>query len=334
VEASAKTVSLSSAETHGDAADAKATEPKATLRARLLDSGRYLFGSPSHDRLVGEIEAIRADIEHDLANAGTMVVMPPWAGSACNSLRRASELLKRWEIENAWDAVHAARRFQMSNPDNPLRLENEAVALRLEAEKVPGWRGKTMLKLLGNEADKVIGNPDHQLKIIEAMRHRDNSSQNTWFKIMLRRRHLLRLFTFAWTAVIACLSLSAVGCFTLYLGSFNQVLMAALFGAMGSVVSVAKDLVADTVSARIPAQQIGAFVVWMRPGLGAAAALVVVAGWKANVDAQVLQGVAKQPSIAVGLAFLAGFSEHLLVGSLDRISRDSDFRDSKMSRSA
>ncbi len=46
--------------------------------------------------------------------------------------------------------------------------------------------------------------------------------------------------------------------------------------------SVAQSLVAQDISDRIPTQQVGALVIWMRPGIGAAAALVVFAMLHAN----------------------------------------------------
>jgi hypothetical protein len=47
-----------------------------------------------------------------------------------------------------------------------------------------------------------------------------------------------------------------------------------LAGILGAGVSVAQSLLSTDVSAKIPAQQIGSFLVWMRPAIGAAAALV------------------------------------------------------------
>ena len=291
----------------------------------MRSRSRMMFGSPVYERLAGEILNVRVNFEHDARELElSCEKRPSWAICAERELQRADLHLGRWEIESGWDAVHAARRFHLANPARRDRLAREAIALRREAEKVGGWRGKTILDLL---EDRKVTSPDGQMDaeaILDALGHRDHASQNTWFKITLRRRHLVSLFVLAALLIAFCVILSALHALDPYLGKTAQVLMTVLFGTLGGVVSVARSMVAGDVAARIPAQQIGAFVVWMRPILGAAAALVVIASWKAAVDEGVLASVAAQPPTAAGLAFLAGFSERFLVGTLARLSRDAD----------
>jgi hypothetical protein len=93
-----------------------------------------------------------------------------------------------------------------------------------------------------------------------------------------------------------------------------------LFGAVGAALSVAQSLI--VLGAKIPAQQIGAFVLWVRPAIGAAAALVVLALLRANDGLHLFgAGVSDEPAIVGVLALFAGYSEHFIVGTLACLSR-------------
>lgn len=96
-----------------------------------------------------------------------------------------------------------------------------------------------------------------------------------------------------------------------------------LFGALGAALSVAQSLITLDISAKIPAQQIGAFVVWMRPAIGAAAALVVLALLRANEHVHLLSEVAVKPPIIDVFALLAGYSERFIVGALGTLEQAS-----------
>lgn len=71
---------------------------------------------------------------------------------------------------------------------------------------------------------------------------------------------------------------------------------------------------------------VGAFVTWMRPVTGAAAALGALLLWQAGALAGLLtSGVAQAPEAALlVVAFLAGFSERFFISALDTLATRKD----------
>jgi peptidoglycan biosynthesis protein MviN/MurJ (putative lipid II flippase) len=97
-----------------------------------------------------------------------------------------------------------------------------------------------------------------------------------------------------------------------------------LSGILGAGVSVAQSLLGTDVSAKIPAQQIGSFLVWMRPAIGAAAALAAIALLGAGKQFKFLhEDLFKNPAAILVIAFVAGFSERFITGAIERISEQS-----------
>src|SRR5262249_6429758 len=146
----------------------------------------------------------------------------------------------------------------------------------------------------------------------------------TYFKILLRRRQLFYLFLLLLLGVIIALLLSIFGEMPKTFADWHLVAAVVLFGALGAGVSVSQGLLVADISAKIPAQQIGAFVVWMRPAIGATLALVALAILHANEKFQIWTWSWEHPGIVLVIAFVAGFSERFVVGAVERISKAID----------
>jgi len=228
-------------------------------------------------------------------------------------------------VHAGWGAALAGQRAILTNPQALDRVQRAAVALRREAAaKIDGWRGKVIADLLGDADGELTTVSDKDaMRVIDAIALRDDASQNTWYKIMLRRRHLRSLFALLCVAIAVTVALAWRPGLGEYLGSLQQVVAVILFGALGAALSVAQSLIALDISAKIPAQQIGAFVVWMRPAIGAAAALVVLALLRANEHLHLLGGFADNPAIVGVFALLAGYSERFIVGALGTLEQAS-----------
>jgi hypothetical protein len=219
-------------------------------------------------------------------------------------------------------AALSAQRAILSNSDNPDRIKRAAIVLRRETAKITGWRAKAIDDLMAEpEGETSPANPQNLMRVIDAIALRDDFSQNTWFKILLRRRHLFNLFVILWLTILLCWILSWLRVLPGFLGNVSQVSTVILFGVLGAAVSVAQSLVAQDVSDRIPTQQVGALVIWMRPGIGAAAALVVFAMLHANVYFNFLGKYTTEPEVIAVFSFLAGYSERFIVGTLERLSQ-------------
>ena len=91
-----------------------------------------------------------------------------------------------------------------------------------------------------------------------------------------------------------------------------------MFGIVGATLSVARGLLRTDLSAKIPAQQIGAFVIWMRPAIGAAAALISFVLLNAKVIS-LFNWNPSDPTIVFAVATLSGFSERFIVGAIEKI---------------
>jgi hypothetical protein len=100
--------------------------------------------------------------------------------------------------------------------------------------------------------------------VIAALDLRDDRYHTNYFKILMRRRHLFQLFLILWISITLCLILSYFKFLPPPLNGTKLVAAVVLFGVLGACLSVAQGLLAANVSNKIPAQQIGSFVVWMR----------------------------------------------------------------------
>jgi hypothetical protein len=293
-----------------------------TLSIIIRDWARRLVGSLEHDRLANFLTEAWTDFDREVHSSGHTVLTEPWTRSAYTLLLRAEADLASWQIEGGWAIALSAQRAILSNPHNPERIQRAAIALRREADKITGWRAKAIQDLICGPKGEVIPiGPGELMRVIDAVALRDDFSQNTWFKILLRRRHLLGIFLILWSAILLFLVLSWLQILPGFLGEASQVSAVVLFGVLGAAVSVAQSLVAQDVSERIPAQQIGALVVWMRPGIGAAASLVVFALLHANQHFRFLGQYTTEPAVIAVFSFLAGYSERFIMGALERLSQ-------------
>jgi hypothetical protein len=281
-----------------------------------------LIGSPERDRLSNFITETWADLDREVHSGGPAVLTEPWARSAYARLLRAESHLADWQLQGGWSASLAAQRDILSNPHDTERIKRTAITLRREGDKITGWRAKAIRDLIcGPEGDLIPICSEQLMRVIDAVALRDDFHQNTWFKILLRRRHLFSLFLILWITIVVCLVLSWLKVLPDFLGDISQVGTVVLFGVLGAAVSVAQSFAAQDVSDRIPAQQLGSLVVWTRPGIGAAAALVVFAILHANEHFQLLGNYTTEPAVIAVFSFLAGYSERFIIGALESLSR-------------
>jgi hypothetical protein len=280
---------------------------------------------PELDRLANFMTEAWADFDREVQAIQTAetTLSEPWARSAYRLLLRAEELISRGEIEQAWSAALSAQRAIFSNPHNLPRIARIATTLRREADKITGWRAKAIRDLMFDDDGKPISvnTPADAMRVIDAVSLRDDFAQNTWFKIVLRRRHLRALALMLWSAVIAVLVLSMLHAFGDFLAEAWLTWLVVIFGILGAAVSVAQSLLLRDVSDRIPMQQLGALVVWTRPGIGAATALIVFALLHANKHIKLLTESATDPSVVAVFSFVAGYSERFIVGALEKFTQ-------------
>lgn len=278
---------------------------------------RLLCGNPDQD-LHGKISAERSKWE--LADKTASTQAAKWYRDADCYLAEAKRRLDEGDAHEAWGALQAAQRSMLLASQDPVELHNAAVKLHREMEKVSGWRFKAMTDLIcdGGRVLTDFKGPPEQRRLFDAIALRDDYFQNNYFKIMLRGRHLGWLSLMLWIGIATVLLLSFWGRLpTPFKGDPWLVLGVVLFGALGAMLSVAQNLLAGDVSARIPAQRSGAFLIWMRPGVGAAAALI-------SLVVVQMKGSPPDPTFILSVAVAAGFSERFILGAIDRVSPSKD----------
>jgi hypothetical protein len=289
------------------------------LIARLADA---FFGSAERARLGQAIDETWSDFEDQIRRSEGKALQSAWAQTAVRNLLDAEQKLASGKFEQGWIGTLTAQRAILSNPDNTRRIMHVAIALRREADKITGWRAKTIFDLIcgpkGELRPDLMDDPE---RVIQAVALRDDYSHNNYFKIALRRRHLRQLFRIMLIAILACLVASYFGKLPALYNDTRQLCLVILFGVLGACVSVSQGLLSTEVSAKIPAQQIGAFVIWMRPAVGAAAALASLAILDANNTVNIFNFKNAEWSGVVGLlAFAAGYSERFIVGAIEKLS--------------
>jgi uncharacterized membrane protein len=281
--------------------------------------------SPDDERLAGAVAQTWLTLDHQIQSGGRLVPSAPWARTALRLLLQAEACLASRDLDTGWIALMAAQRAMLEDPADPQRILRVATTLRREANKVTGWRAKAIEDLLcDNDGELLPGLTKEPQRVIDALALRDDQAHTISFRIRLRRRHLLQLFTVLCLGVALCLILSYFGLMSEPFNDTKQVASVILFGTLGAGLSVSQGLLTAGVAERIPAQQIGAFMVWMRPTIGAVAALVAFAILHANSSLRIFAWNTSDPVVVNVISFAAGFSERFITGAIERISLAGD----------
>jgi hypothetical protein len=292
-----------------------------SMTERLL----YRFSSPDRGRLAGAVRAAWTDFDTVVHRSGHATLTDPWARSAFRFLLQADSYLADGDLQQGWIALLSAQRAMLGGSQDPEKILRAAVGLRREMVKITGWRAKAIEDLIcgadGELRPNIQNEPD---RVIEALALRDDQFHTTYFKILLRRRHLLQLFLVLGIGILLCIALSLLNVLPGPFANHQNVIAAILFGALGAALSVSRGLLSTDVSAKIPAQQVGAFVVWMRPMIGATAALIALVLLYANDAFKIFAWNTTQSGVIIAVSFAAGFSERFIVGAIERISPRSD----------
>jgi hypothetical protein len=232
-------------------------------------------------------------------------------------LKLAEDYLGVRNLHSGWDSLQSAQRELLARDFD--KVQRAAVVLRREADKIGGWRSKAIIDLLDKAKGSDPNKPHDADWLLDALALRDEYFRTTYFRIALRRRHLSRVL----------LGLAAILAFFLALcwwGIVDEQILdkpalvtaVVIFGILGACVSVSQGLLWSDVSAKIPAQQLGAFTVWMRPAIGAAAALAALVLLRAGIIGFIH---AEKPAVVLAIAFTAGYSERFIVGAVDRFGK-------------
>jgi hypothetical protein len=280
-----------------------------------------IFGSPERDRLVAAIAGTRIELRLQLDSLGAKASIP-WAKAADGYLIRAENCLRSCDLQHGWVNVLSAQRTMLANSVDFKMARRTAARLRREMEKATGWRARAIIDLICDKEGKLrnIESQSEIIRVADAVGLRDDLHTTTYFKIALRRRHLVNLFLLLLCAILGCLLTWPVD---LLPNRGDRLGLATIIftGMLGAGVSVALSLMSTDAAQKIPAQQIGSFLVWMRPAIGAATALAATALLGAGKAFNVFSADLVNNSAAVlTVAFAAGFSERFITSAIERIA--------------
>ena len=247
-----------------------------------------------------------------------------WYRCADQQLERARQFLAEGNLHQGWVSVHSAKALLLLNPHRTEKLHPEAIELQYDMERLSGRRAKAIAALICDDKGELRADLSEQpMRVVQAIAIRDDQFQTNYFKILLRRRHLRWLFLLLVVGIVAVLLLSGLGLLPHPFDNARLMAGVVVFGILGAALSIARGLLKTNLSKKIPAQQIGAFVIWMRPAIGAAAALISFVLLNAKAI-RLFEWDVNEPTVIFTVAAISGFSERFIVGAIEKISGDED----------
>jgi hypothetical protein len=155
-----------------------------------------------------------------------------------------------------------------------------------------------------------------QRELYQATLVKNGQFNNLYHKIRVRGRSLKIVF-FTLAAIVIGLPLLAK--FDLLQrhepNDWRMIVAIEVIGIFGAALSVASSLTKSTVDVSIPQQTLGSVVTWMRPVMGAAAAVAAYLLFQAGA----LPFATKSLLASFVIAFVAGFSERFIIGAVGKI---------------
>jgi 8-oxo-dGTP pyrophosphatase MutT (NUDIX family) len=282
------------------------TKPRRTFRFRLFGKSR-----PYH-RLAGSLAAYREELEYRISQSQPHHEADQlWTRAAHRLLDSAQAELNNDNLDEGWKCLMAAQRLELFGLTDEVRLVR-AKMLRAEADKVGGWRQKAIEAILDDECLKQRQVSAERL--YEAQLLRDEKSHNQYYKMGLLQDQLQILLRVVGLTMLVVLGLAASGIAPL--GDWRMLAAVALFGVMGASFSAFLSLARTSIQSRIPEQIVHSSITLMRPLLGAAAAVAVYVFLQSGL----LNFVDLSPAMLLAFSFAAGFSERLLIQSVESLT--------------
>jgi 8-oxo-dGTP pyrophosphatase MutT (NUDIX family) len=293
------------------------TKSFASQRTRLL---YRWFGLPQRDRLANALDEFDARLKYRINRQGiTSSTRSAWIIAALQCQAQARLALEEFNLDSGWQNLHTAQSMEIWGYDNE-EVVNARAVLCKEASKLAGWRQETITKLVCGVCDPAQKDIEaRQKELYQATLIRNEQFNNFYHKIRVRGRSLRIVFL---TLALIVIGLPVLAKADLLPGAANHwrmIVAVELIGMFGAVLSVASALTKSTVDVSIPQQALGAVVTWMRPLMGAAAAVVAYLFFEAGTLPLTIKVDSRPLLASFVIAFLAGFSERFIIGAVGKI---------------
>jgi 8-oxo-dGTP diphosphatase len=293
------------------------TKSFANQRTRLM---YRFFGLPQRDRLAYALDEFDARLKYRIQREGiTSGTQPAWVMAALQCQSQARLALEEFNLDGGWQSLHTAQSMEIWGYDNNEVLNARAVLCK-EASKLSGWRQETVTRLVCGDSEPA--QKDHearQKELYQATIIKNEQSSNLYHKIRVRGRSLRIVFL---TLALIVIGLPVLAKADLLPGAerhWRMIVAIELIGMFGAVLSVASSLTKSTVDVSIPQQALGAVVTWMRPLMGAAAAVAAYLFFQAGTLPLTIKADSRPYLASFVIAFLAGFSERFIIGAVGKI---------------
>lgn len=223
-------------------------------------------------------------------------------------------------LDDGWNCLLAAERHAVYGLEASA-LRALALTLRQEATKLNEHRKQAILDLVSVVVDDKgeLTDPDNlpamHEALYKALDKRDEAAHNQYFRIRILRDQLWLLSLVLGNLIGAVWLLTALGMLTL--GQPLLVMGVSVFGALGASLSAALSLTRLPTNTRIPEQTVFSSVTYMRIMIGAAAALAVHIFLQSGL---LNFGNAFSAELTLSVAFISGFSERLIISTVERVT--------------
>jgi 8-oxo-dGTP diphosphatase len=298
-------------------------EPKAIggwlagLRRRLVP----LVHATRWRRLVCEIETaereMRARAALKPAASGTFGALRP-------VLARASQAAQAGHIDCGWRLLHAARRLELLGLESDER-NAAAVGIRQEADKLGEWRKQAVIALLAVKD----GQDQQPAQVFRAAVLRDEHYDNEAYKDALHRGGDLRVALVLMAVLAGLLRLAHAGWLQAEAWAkrvdggvdlYKALVVVGLFGLLGATLSAIVRARQVRASTRIPEIATSVRVTTLRLLMGGGSAILLYFVSQSGLANEIFTFDTTSPSAVLPIAFVAGFTERLVLRVVETIA--------------
>ncbi len=294
-----------------------------------------LFGRRRWKRLASAIEAYGKELE---CRAARNLTLKNGLDTIKVALESARTAVVDGDVDGGWRHLLTAQRLELFYMETE-ELRATELMMRREASKLDGWRKDAVLELIGTEEprqrQKAGGEaqPGGQAqpitpelaRVFRAALIRDEHYHNQAYKDGLRRSTFLLLSLILPAVVLALVAMSAHEYFACPASgsckSFQRLLSMVVVGLLGATVSAMTDWPKNkSGSTKIPEAVSSVRVTILRLMMGPAAAIVLYFVVHSEFYGALFKGVGPNGYGVLVVAFVAGFSERLVLRVVEAVA--------------
>jgi hypothetical protein len=274
-----------------------------------------------YERLEGTLRTTEFEIQRRVCEGFAAAADDTRCSDTALALLTGARLsLERFQFDQAWKLLHAARRMEINLVSDGDERKAIASAMREESSKIGSWRQKAMERLLGTpECPKDV----KKAELVQAAAIRDEQYDNQGYKDQLARTQNLALAVILGFLLIAGFVLVVWG--DRLMTNVRTLMFVVLFGLFGATISAMTRAFDTSQSARIPELTAALRVMFMRILMGSATAVVIYvfvrSGLADSFFGEWFKSLRKlEPYSTYAVAFISGTSERLVMKAVEQVA--------------